>query len=352
MTSSTLLSKVMNELDTQTTTKTPRLALLLIFIAISAWMTGAFYTWFFDPEMKFWTQAAKQKLAWVEEVRAKHGYVIGVVGGSTTTFGIDAEHIEREHGLPVANLGLHVGMGPEALVGFGLSSLRKGDTLVLSLEPSILTEEYAETSKLGSKLSLILGRPEMLGWDQEVQALPILKALAALPPSGYHVMTILGKIAMRLPLYRYSIENLRPGGLQVTSERRNFAAGMDFSSPEKVPPLSEHGVQLLRNTQSAADEKGINLIYVFPWSYWPQESAARRRTANAGLLDSIEKHVQVLIEPLIGVHSEKTDFSDSGQHLSATAARVRSMQFADRLKLHRNSSSMGEMHPDEQKTRP
>lgn len=330
---------MINELDTQTTTKTPRLALLLVFIAISAWMIGAFYTWLFDPEMKFWTQAAKEKLAWVEEVRAKHGYVIGVVGGSTTTFGIDAEYIEREHILPVANLGLHVGMGPEALVGFGLSSLRKGDTLVLSLEPSILTEEYPETSKLGSKLSLILGRPEMLEWEQEVQALPTLKALAALPPGGYHVMTILGKIAMRLPLYRYSIENLKPGGLQVTEERRDFAATMDFSSPEKVPSLSEHGVQLLRNAQSAADEKGINLIYVFPWSYWPGENANEQRTANAVLLDTIGRNVRVLREPPMGVHSELNDFADSGQHLTAEAAAARSSVLAETLKNDRDSTN-------------
>jgi hypothetical protein len=327
----------MTELDTQTTTKAPRLALLLIFIAISAWMIGALYTWFFDPEMKFWTQAAKQKLAWVEEVRAKHGYVIGVVGGSTTTFGIDAEYIEREHGLPVANLGLHVGMGPEALVGFGLSSLRKGDTLVLSLEPSILTEEYAETFKLGSKLSLILGRPEMLGWDQEVQVLPILKALAALPPGGYHAMTMMGKLAMRMPPYRYSIENLQPGGLQVTAARSNFAAGMDFSSPEKVPPLSEHGVQLLRSAQSAADERGINLIYVLPWSYWPQETVNERRTTNAALLKTIGRHVPVLVEPSMGAHSELKDFADSGQHLTAKAAAARSSVLAETLKADRES---------------
>ncbi len=321
----------MTELDAQTTTKSPRLALLLIFIAISAWMTGALYTWFLDPEMKFWTAAAKQKLEWVEKMREEHGYVIGVVGGSTTTFGIDAEYIEREHGLPVANLGLHVGMGPEALVGFGLSSLRKGDTMVLSLEPSILTEEYAETSKLGSKLCLILGRPEMLGWDQEVQVLPILKALAALPPGGYHVMTMLGKLALGMPLYRYSVENLQPGGLQVTDERRDFAAEMDFSSPDKVALISAGGVQLLKNAQFAAKKRGIRLVYVLPWSYWPPTSAPQRRVANKTLLESVGQHTAVLLEPAMGIHSEIRDFADSGQHLTKDVARARSRQLAKSL---------------------
>jgi hypothetical protein len=303
----------------------------LIFVAISAWMIGALYTWFLDPEMKFWTQAATQKLDWVEEVRAKHGYVIGVVGGSTTTFGIDAEHIEREHGLPVANLGLHVGMGPEALVGFGLSSLRKGDTLVLSLEPSILTEKYAETSKLGSKLSLILGRPEMLEWDQQVQALPILKALAALPPGGYHVMTILGKIAMRLPLYRYSIENLKPGGLQVTEERRDFADTMDFSNPSQSKDISKKGIKLLETAVLSAQERGIEVFYSLPWSYWPAETASERRTANAAFLASVEEHIPVLREPVMGAYPELRDFSDSAQHLTRQAASIRSGSFVRSL---------------------
>jgi len=328
---STSLSEVLNELDAQTTTKTPRLALLLIFIAISAWTIGALYTWFFDPEMKFWTQAAKQKLAWVEEVRAKHGYVIGVVGGSTTTFGIDAEHIEREHGLPVANLGLHVGMGPEALVGFGLSSLRKGDTLVLSLEPSILTEEYPETSKLGSKLSLILGRPEMLEWGQKGPGIPIIKALVALPPGGYHVMTMLGKLALHMPLYRYSIENLRPGGLQVTDERLDFATQLDTSSPNQVALISARGVQLLKNAQLAAKRRDIKLVYVLPWSYWPRESALQRRVANTAFLESLGQHTQVLFETALGIHSEVNDFADSGQHLTKDAARGRSSHLAEHL---------------------
>jgi len=93
----------------------PRLTLLLLIVALLAAAAGATYALRLNPEMDFWKEAADRKLAWVHEVRAKHGYVIGVIGGSTTTFGIDAETLEREHGLPVANLGLHAGMGSQLL---------------------------------------------------------------------------------------------------------------------------------------------------------------------------------------------------------------------------------------------
>ena len=289
--------------------------------------------------MKFWTAAAKQKLDWVQKMREKHGYVIGVVGGSTTTFGIDAEYIEREYNLPVANLGLHVGMGPEACIGFGLSALRKGDTLVLSLEPAAFTTDYPEASKLGSKLALLLGRPELTTWDGKNPQLELVRSLAMAPPGGYHVVTMLGKQALRMPPYRYSIANLKPGGLQVTEERRDLAAEMDFSSPDSNPQLSALGAQLLKDARLAAQEKGIRLVYVLPWSYWPQDTVDERRTANAALLKTIGRHVPVLIEPSMGAHSQLKDFTDSGQHLTAEAAAARSSVLAETLKADRGSSN-------------
>jgi hypothetical protein len=313
--------------------KVPRLALLLLVTAVSAWCVGVLYTSFLDPEMKFWTAAATQKLDWVEKMREKHGYVIGVVGGSTTTFGIDAEYIEREYNLPVANLGLHVGMGPEACIGFGLSALRKGDTLVLSLEPAAFTADHPEASNLGSKLALLLGRPEMTTWAGNNPQLEFTRSLAMAAPGGYHVMTMLGKLAMGMPLYRYRIEDLQPGGLQVTEERRDFIAESNFSSPNEIAPITSHGIQLLKKLRLAANEKGINLVYLLPWSYWPQRSASQRRAANAAWLEALSQHVQVLIEPAAGTHSETEDFADSGQHLTQNAARRRSDQLVENLKI-------------------
>lgn len=322
--------------------KFPRLALLLLATAVAAWVAGALYTWFLDPEMKFWTAAARHKLDWVEEMREKHGYVIGVVGGSTTTFGIDALHIEREHALPFANLGLHVGMGPEACIGFGLSALKKGDTLVLSLEPAALTTDHSEDSKLGSKLALLLGLPSMTAWDGKNPQLEMTRSLAMASPGGYHVMTMLGKLASDVPLYRYKIEHLQPGGLLVTEERRNFTQGVDFASPDQVVQLSTRGIQLLRAAQVAAEARGLRLVYALPWSYWPAETVSERRSANEVLLKSIGQHIGVVPEPSMGVHPVLSDFADSGQHLTAEAAAARSSVLAETLKVDSGSTNCHE----------
>ena len=68
----------------------PRLTLTLLLIATVTSVAGATYAMWLNPEMHFWKVVAERKLSWVEQMRAKHGHVIGVVGGSTTTFAIDA----------------------------------------------------------------------------------------------------------------------------------------------------------------------------------------------------------------------------------------------------------------------
>jgi hypothetical protein len=330
MTSSTSLSEAMHRAHSQTKTRAPWLALLLVCCAVLAWLLGAAYTWFLDPEMKFWTAAAKQKLDWVEKMRAEHGYVIGVVGGSTTTFGIDAEYIEREYALPVANLGLHFGMGP-ACVGFGLSALGRGDVLVLSLEPAMLVAENPNATPLGSKLSMLLGRPEMNGWLEENSVLSAIQSLGNLQPGGYHVATMIGKLALGQPLYRYTIEKMQPGGLQATDERQFIAGGMELSAKEEKTKLSPGGAAFLNHANMEAEKRGIKVLYLLPWSYCAPEMAEPRRKANEIFLAQISERVPVLREPSLGVHDRIEDFSDSSQHLTAEAARSRSRFLAETL---------------------
>lgn len=320
----------MPESQSKTKARAPWLALLLVSCAILAWLLGAAYTWFLDPEMKFWTAAARQKLDWVEKMREEHGYVIGVVGGSTTTFGIDAEYIEREHGLPVANLGLHFGMGP-ACVGFGLSALEKGDVLVLSLEPAMLVAESPNATPLGSKLSMLLERPEMNGWLEENPMLSAIQSLGRLQPGGYHVATMIGKLALGQPLYRYTIDKMRPGGLQTTDERKFVAGGMDLSPKDGEMGLSPGGAAFLDHTTMEAAKRGIRVLYLLPWSYCAPEMVEQRRKANEILLADISERVPVLWEPSLGVHDRIEDFSDSVQHLTAEAARSRSRFLAETL---------------------
>ncbi len=302
----------------------PRLSLLLLSVALLAIALGLLYSLKLDPEISYWGAATERKLDWVEEMRRKHGYVIGIVGGSTTTFGIDAEHIHGEYNLPVANLGLHAGMGPDACVGLGFIALKRGDTLILSLEPSMLTtDDGVAGTRLGSKLALRLQKPELINW-RKPPPYSALSTPSQLQPGGYHFMTMLGKLALSKPLYRYRVEEMRPGGLQTTTERRPLATSNNFETAESSYLLSPAGSSFLQAVKEEADRRGIKVVYLLPWSYRPQEMTEQSRKANKILLTDISERIPVLPEPSSGVHDRIEDFSDSVQHLTAEAARWRS----------------------------
>jgi hypothetical protein len=309
----------------------PRFAIVLVLTATLALMIGAFYSLKLDPELAYWAKASELKLDWVEEMRREHGHVIGVVGGSTTTFGIDAEYMHKEYNLPVANLGLHAGMGPDACVGLGFAALRRGDTLILSLEPGMLTKDDGVSSThLGTKLALRLQKPELISWRRGISySVPSIPT--ELQPGGYHLVTMLAKLAFSKPLYRYSIKDMRPGGLQTTSERRPMATSHSLEGEDSKYLLSYGGRTFLKAAQREADQRGINLVYVLPWTYAPSDLSAKHRQGNMRLLNEVQQFVPVLDEPELGVHVVEEDFSDSGQHLTADAARRRSSALVDMI---------------------
>jgi hypothetical protein len=307
----------------------PRLTLLLLTVALLAAVAGAAYALRFNPEMDFWKVSAERKLQWADQMRTKHGRAIGIIGGSTTTFGIDAEILEREHGLPVVNLGLHAGMGPEVCSGFGFAALRPGDTLIVSLEPSMLTEEIPEPTSLGVRMAWALHNPEIIRWDHTISGWQNMLNPAKLQPGGYHVMTMLGKLALGHPLYRYHISDSRPGGLQVTAERRPSALAQSTHESESGNlQLSGSGRALLARIRDEASARNIRVAYLLPWAYVAHSEAEDSRERHKQLLAEISKYLPVIEEPDFGVRTDPQEFADSRQHLTEEAAQKRSSRIA------------------------
>ena len=309
----------------------PRLSLALLGAAILAGFAGAAYTFRLNPEIKFWSAVAEHKLDWVEQMREEHGYVIGIVGGSTTTFGIDANHLHQNHHLPVANLGLHMGMGRETCVGFGMTSLQSGDTLLLSLEPHML-EDDVDSSSLGTQLALALSQPNIINWGKNNSIFSKLSLLAQLQPGGYHLVTMLGKLLLGQPPYRYTVSQMRPGGLQTTEQRNSMPMFTQSSVPKKESRLSASGRSFLLRTRAEAAKRKIQVAYLLPWAYKPSEISQPSRASNAALLEEIREIMPVLRESQMGVHPIPEDFADTVQHLTKDAATRRSEVLAQTLK--------------------
>lgn len=306
----------------------PRLALWLASIALLTSLAGAAYTLWINPEVRFWKGAAQRKLDWCEKMRAKHGRVIGVVGGSSTTFAIDAASIEKNHGLPVANLGLHAGAGAEAIVGFGLAALQSGDTLIVSLEPGLLTGPIADAPNLGTQIAYALGLPEMIRWDSAHPGPKLPAELTRLQPGSDNLITMAGKILLGMPLYRYDPSNSLPGGLQVTDERRDFKT-QDYTdaSPPQID-LSEDARAFLTRLREECAERGIQVAYLLPWVYSPPQNAGSLRQAHNRFLNQVEQILPVLREEQYGVHEVRDDFADTSLHLTSTGSEKRTQKLA------------------------
>jgi hypothetical protein len=238
--------------------------------------------------------------------------------------------LENDYGLPVANLGLHAGMGPEACVGFGFAALRKGDIMILSLEPTMISEQI-DSKAMGTRFAYGLGKPELLDWQGVRSPLDSVSSFFQLQPGGYHVVTMLGKLALGQPLYRYSVDEMRPGGLQITSERRALMSFAKESAAPEQCQLSADARRFLERIKAQAERRGINVAYLLPWSYAPTASSNALRAANRELLEEINKIIPVLYDSEFGIHTAQDDFADTGQHLTREAAAKRSMHLVPLL---------------------
>src|SRR3974390_1005763 len=120
----------------------PWQAVLLLTAALITWVACAVYSTPFNPEVAHYRAGDVIKRAWAAELAKQHGAKIVVYGGSGCEFSIDGERLLANYGEPVVNYGRHAGMGPAMLTESVLGDLRRGDTLIVSLEQGLLTEPF------------------------------------------------------------------------------------------------------------------------------------------------------------------------------------------------------------------
>ncbi len=301
---------------------------LVIAATLLGFFLAVFYTLHLNPEVRFWLAVAEEQQAWLDAVRQEHGAVVAFAGGSTTAFAIDAQRLTEEHGIPAVNLAMHAGKGADLLVGYALTSLEPGDTLILAMEPALLGSRV-DALPLGKQFAAARNQQEALTWGgRRASIIFPLNMLYALRPGGYHLITMIGKWILREPAYRYTVDDVRPGGMLVTAERRDFPVGPEVMEEASLPALSPYGRDLLRRLRNAATERGIEVVYLLPWAYVPPASAATMREAGERYVDAMEAWIPVLRESAFGVHDVRADFSDTRQHLTEDAAQTRTDAFA------------------------
>ena len=128
--------------------------------------------------------------------------------------------------------------------------------------------------------------------------------------------------------YRYKSSDYRLHGRIETSVEDPDMVPHDVLSPQG---LSDSGKELLTRFRDAAARKKVRLFYAMPLRWTSAENAEVSRAANEGLLRQIDPIIPVIDDGTRGVSTERTDFSDSHQHLTAQGSLARSQALAGKL---------------------
>ncbi|MGA2243370.1 MAG: hypothetical protein ABSH48_00110 [Verrucomicrobiota bacterium] len=301
--------------------------MFLLAAAAIIWGLAVLYTLKLNPEIHYYVQGAEIKDRWAERMAREHGPKILVYGGSSCAFSIDGERMLSRFGLPAVNYGRGASLGAALLTESVLGQARPGDTLIVALEPALLTAPLDPPAE-GVQFSFAVHHPE---WVMH----PILglgraswfQALNALRPGGAHLFTLLGKFATRKPLMRYHLTDYRPSGFEQTAVRLTITGPAGHE-----PDLSADGSKLLRNLRAWCDAHQVRVAYSMPWSYTPPDQERAFQKLNIRLLLEISEFLPVLKDPALGANTNLDFYSDTVWHLNGPGSQLRTDRLAEEIK--------------------
>jgi hypothetical protein len=305
----------------------PARAALLIAAAALSWTLGMLYSVKWNPEIHYYAQGAVIKDRWAEKMTREYGSKIVIFGGSSCAFSIDGERLLERFGLPAVNYGRAASMGAAVITESVLEQTHPGDTLIVSIEPSLLTTPTQLPAE-GVQFSFAAHHPEwvthpVLGVDRANW----FEVANALRPGGAHLFTLLAKIVTHKPLMRYHLSDYRASGFEQTAVRLPIAgpAGHD-------PDLSASGIQLLGNLRTWCDQHHVRVAYSLPWSYTPPAVERLFQKSNAHLLLDISAIIPVLKDPNLGASTNLDFYADTVWHLTPAGSQLRTDCLGEEIK--------------------
>ena len=324
MSSSTLHSNKDQEI--QRSSGWPRLLLGLLAVALLAWLTGLLYTLHLNPEMRYYAGTYKLKRDWAEKLTREYGAKTVVYGGSSCKFGIDGIQLLEEYNLPCVNMGRGAGIGTVVLTMAAIEEVRPGDTLIVALEPGLITDGLDLTSQ-ALQFSAVAKHSE---WVRDPIKPAVGVSLAefglSLRPGGHHFFTMLGKLARGGDLYRYSVEEMNPSGFCHTPVRLPFVG-----PPRHGVLIPEQSKEFFRTLRNWCDANQVRIAYSLPWAYVDESQEEEFRKENLDFLKQMMDIMPVLKDEKLGAHSVREEFSDTFWHLDEKGAEKRTRSFGEQV---------------------
>jgi hypothetical protein len=297
----------------------------LLAVATVGWLSCAAYVLCLDPSLRFYVGAARIKQAWAEKMGREHQTRFLVYGGSSCAFSINGERILREQELPVVNMGMGAGYGARFLTRWALSEARLGDTLIVALEPALLSGDLTDTTE-AVHLSYALHQPGLLRNLDNSGTLSLASQLLMLRPGGNHLITLVAKLAGGKPLFRYRTEDINPSGWMQTAVR------IPVDSPGPAGALSAQGRGFLKDLAGYCRQRNVRVAYSIPWEFTNPDDQVSFQAQNAAFLWHVAELMPVLKDPTLGVCTNREYYADTGWHLTEAGSNLRSDSLGRQLK--------------------
>ncbi len=299
-----------------------------LFLSFAIMLTLGFcalYSIKLDAEIRFWKPLAKKKIQYANILSEQNKPKVVFAGGSSCTFSIRPD-VLNAYEINSVNMGMHAGMGVLFNVAFASSVLQKGDFLVLALEPGILTSEFDQPTFLGACLAMAMKMPDLaVGGALMGRKLSIRQRLLAVRPGGRRVVTMLSKLALQRPMYRYTLDETSEDGWCFTSydDERAIATGA-----YRKKDLSDSGSIFLSAIATEVRSKGASVYFLSPWVYTESEVVEGNRKITRCLLEQVDEIIPVLYDGYDGSCSNQVWYADTGMHLTPAGSIARTEAIA------------------------
>ena len=303
--------------------------------ALLMWILASLVSFKWDPEAGFWKEVIERKITAADGLRELEGDkpMIFVGGGSSCSFSIHPDLLTEETGLPAVNLGGSAGMGYRYLIDLATSRARKGDIVILHLEPEILQVDEHSLQPLAVKVDLSRGLTGATrgAFAGELYQRPVLDRLAALRPGAKFLGTLAAKVVRGGPLYRYRLEDIQENGVlgMVTTEpnadREGFQSMKGWLEDEKVKAD-------LKRVAEFGEKQGIRIFYTLPWEVFRPEILVAQRLEHARALEVMEGFLPIIRDATMGATAENDWFLDTGYHMRREPGRERTRVLGQALK--------------------
>jgi len=303
--------------------------------ALLMWILASLVSLKWDPEAGFWREVIERRIAGAEGLRERVGdqRMIFVGGGSSCSFSIHADVLTEETGLPAVNLGGSAGMGYRYLIDLATSRARKGDIVILHLEPEILWAAENSLPPLAMKVDLSRG---LTGagrgaFGGEFYKRPVLDRLAALRPGAKFLGTLAAKVVRGGPLYRYRLEDLQENGVlgmvttEANADREGFQSMKGWLEDEKVK-------EDLERVAEFGQKQGLKIYYTLPWEVFRPEILEAQRLEHFKALEVMAAFLPIIKDVAMGATAKNEWFLDTGYHMRREPGRARTRVLGQALK--------------------